>query len=136
MSQGDVATPYIDSDLTTMPVITPLTNDDTATTANRDHIEIAPLIDFEGGAPPVTNSSKQNGDVIDLTSSQSSSSVGLPNGDTPLLDLPNDVSEDSREKAIGNGDISRGVGEGREEEGNVDDDTATESVLGSQQELF
>ena len=119
-----------------MPVITPLTNENAT---NRDHIEMAPLIDFEGEAPLVTNSSKHDCDVIDLTSPQSSSSgPSLVNGGTPL---PND--QGSRGKPTRVGDIRRGgeggggeEGVGGEEDGDIKDDTATESILGSQQELF
>lgn len=138
MSQENLTTPDMDSDLTTMPVATPLTDyNDTA--ATRDHIEVAPLIDFEAGdTPSVTDSLKHNGDVIDLTSSpQSSSRHSLPNGNTPLLDLPDDISgsRGTRGKAASelseSGDTGRG-GEGDE----MEEDAATESILGSQQELF
>ena len=143
MSQENLTTPDIDSDLTTMPVATPLTDyDDTA--ATRDHIEVAPLIDFEArDNPSVTDSLRYNGDVIDLTSSpQSSSRHSLPNGDTPVLDLPNDISggRGTRGKAASelsqSGDTGRG-GEGRGGEGDeMEEDAATESIVGSQQELF
>ena len=118
-----------------MSVITPLTNENAT---NRDHIEMAPLIDFEREAPLVTNPSKHNCDVIDLTSPQSSSSGHtLVNGGTTPLDIPNDQGLRGKPGGIRRGGEGGGGEEGPgEEDGDVKDDTATESILGSQQELF
>ena len=75
--------------------------------------------------------SGENGDVIDLTSQDSPSGYLMSNGDVPLLDLPNDIADPGSH--LGG---AEGEGEGGGAGGKGEGDTATESVSGSQQELF
>ena len=131
-----------DGDLTLCSPHSTMTSETTQCHDNhREHIQVAPLIDFEG-EPTVTSSSQHNGvvgPVIDLT--EDLSDRLLLNGDTPLISVPNDRASNLglAGKNVLNSEWSTSASEvGREEEvgGSVEGDMlAAESVSGSQ-ELF
>ena len=104
--------------------------------AQREQIQVAPLIDFDNEPPPpVASLSQQNGlvePVIDLT--DTSPDQLLINGTPPLIDLPNDRTSGLVRKNVGSSELcdSGVVREGVEGE-EVGDDV--DSALGSQ-ELF
>lgn len=110
----------------------------------REHIEVAPLINFNSETA-VTSSSQHKETIIDLTASEHSpSDHSLLNGETPIIDLLNDSNIRPSTSSYQGTSSHKNGGCGMEVDGIVgsgdqesdDATTAAESVSGSQQELF